>query len=252
MDAVTVPISGPGNREADWDRSGWLRALPAQDAATLLADVRRLVVVSPHPDDEVLGCAGLMQAALGHDIDVHVVSVTDGEACYTDQPLWPAARLRDARRRELADAMRLLGMDATHVTTLGLPDGAVAAHEADLAAHLAAHLVPGDLLMAPWTHDAHPDHDAAGRAALAAAASRGIAVLQYPVWAWHWLDPYAATPPWPAAARVPLCAASRSRKQQALEAFATQTGSVAGLACAPILPDHITARFRRPFEVVIG
>ncbi|WP_422506255.1 PIG-L deacetylase family protein [Stenotrophomonas sp. GZD-301] len=252
MDAVTVRISGPGNREADWDRSGWLRALPAREASAVLTGIRRLVVVSPHPDDEVLGCAGLMQAALGHDIDVHVVSVTDGEACYPDQPLWPAARLRDARRRELADAMRLLGMDATHVTTLGLPDGAVATHEADLAAELAAHLVTGDLLVAPWIHDAHPDHDATGRAALAAAASRGVAVLQYPVWAWHWLDPDAMTAPWPAAARIPLCAASLCRKQRALDAFATQTGAVDGLACAPILPDHVTARFRRPFEVLIG
>lgn len=252
MDTVTVPISGPGNREVDWDRSGWLRALPDREAGAVLADIRRLVVVSPHPDDEVLGCGGLMQAALDQGIDVHVVSVTDGEACYTDQPLWPAARLRDARRRELADAMRLLGMDATHVTTLALPDGAVATHEADLAAALAAQLVAGDLLVAPWINDAHPDHDATGRAALAAAASRAVNVLQYPVWAWHWLDPHAMTAPWSAAARIPLSATLLRRKQRALDAFATQTGAVDGLACAPILPEHVTARFRRPFEVLIG
>ncbi|MCC7633996.1 PIG-L family deacetylase [Stenotrophomonas rhizophila] len=250
---MVVPrIEGQGILQADWDTSAWLDDLPCTEAGTLLQEVRRLVVVSPHPDDEVLGCAGIMQAAVANDIAVCVVSVTDGEACYPDQPLWPAARLRDARRRELAHAMRALGLDATHVLPLGLPDGRVASHEAELAAQLAAQSLPGDLLVAPWVRDAHPDHEAAGRAAQAAARGRGVRALQYPVWAWHWLDPHAATAPWPAAARIPMGPAALARKHQAMQAFATQTGAVDGLDCDPILPDHVTARFRRPYEVLIG
>lgn len=252
MDAVGPRIEGQGSLEADWAACTWLEALPVHDAASVLRDVRRLVVVSPHPDDEVLACAGVMQAALAQDIAVHVVSVTDGEACYPDAPLWPAARLRDARRHELATAMRLLGLDATHVTPLGLPDGSVATHEAELAAQLAAQALPGDLLVAPWVGDAHPDHDAAGRAAQAAARGRGIRSLQYPVWAWHWLDPRAATGPWPGAMRIPMSRAAQARKHDAMQAFVTQTGAVEGLDCEPILPAHVTARFRRAFEVLIG
>ncbi|PAL05574.1 PIG-L family deacetylase, partial [Staphylococcus hominis] len=86
--------------------------------------------------------------------------------------------MRDARRRELAAAMQALGMDATHVTSLGLPDGAVARHEADLVAHLCTCVSPGDVVLAPWIHDAHPDHEAVGRAALAAAALCGARSLQ--------------------------------------------------------------------------
>lgn len=252
MDAVAVRIEGRGTPETDWQRCAWLEALPSVAPETVLLGARRLVVVSPHPDDEVLGCGGLMQAALAHGCAVQVVSVTDGEACYLDHPRWPQPRLRDARRRELASAMRALGMDATHVSTLGLPDGAVARHEADLAAHLGARLVAGDMVVAPWVHDAHPDHEAVGRAARAAATSCGARLLQYPVWAWHWLDPAAPVGPWPDAQRISLCAGSQARKQEAMAAFATQTGEVGDLDCEPILPEHVLARFRRPYEVLIG
>ena len=252
MDAVAVRIEGRGIPESSWRRCAWLDALPLAEPGSVLLGARRLVVVSPHPDDEVLGCGGLMQAALAQGSAVQVISVTDGEACYPDHPRWSQARLRDARRRELASALQALGMDATHVSVLGLPDGAVAQHEGELAAHLAACIMPGDVVVAPWVHDAHPDHEAVGRAARAAAGSCGVRVLQYPVWAWHWLDPAAPSGPWPDAQRVALCGATQARKQQAMAAFATQTGAVGDLGCEPVLPEHVLARFRRAYEVLIG
>lgn len=251
MGAVARRIAGQGNLQADWEASAWLQALPETPASAVLHDARRLVVVSPHPDDEVLGCAGIMQPAAAV-IAVHVISVTDGEACYPDQPLWPPLRLRDARRRELASAMRELGLDATPVTPLGIPDGGVIAREGELAQVLASQLVSGDVMLAPWVEDGHPDHEAVGRAALAAAAEKHARVLQYPVWAWHWLDPHAASSPWTAVTRIPMNTAAMKRKVEAIRAFATQIGEVEGLNCAPILPHHVTARFHRPFEVLIG
>ncbi|HDS0922269.1 TPA: PIG-L family deacetylase [Stenotrophomonas maltophilia] len=252
MDAVAVRIEGQGTLESAWERCAWLEALPSVEADTVLLGARRLLVVSPHPDDEVLGCGGLMQAAAAQGCAVQVVSVTDGEACYPDHPHWTPARLRDARRRELVLAMQALGMDATHVTSLGLPDGKVARYEADLALYLSTRLSPGDIVLAPWLHDAHPDHEAAGRAARAAAASCGVRSLQYPVWAWHWLDAAAAAGPWTNAQRIALCPAAQARKQQAMAAFATQTGEAEALGREPILPEHVLARFRRGFEVLIG
>ena len=252
MGAVAARIEGHGTPEAAWNTCAWLAALPTVDAATGSASARRLGVVSRHPADDVRGCGGLLQAAMALGLAVTVVSVTDGEACYPGHPLWPQARLRDARRRELATAMRALGLDATHVITLALPDGDVPAHEHRLAATLAMQLSAGDLVLAPWVHDAHPDHEAVGRAARSAAAGCGARLLQYPVWAWHWLQPQGVSAPWANAARVEMDAAAQSRKHAAMAAFATQTGDVAGLECDPILPPHVLARFRRCFEVVIA
>jgi len=40
----------------------------------------RLLVLAPHPDDEVLGAAGMIEAAVRRGADVRVVVATDGEA----------------------------------------------------------------------------------------------------------------------------------------------------------------------------
>ncbi|WP_282294821.1 PIG-L family deacetylase [Stenotrophomonas sp. PS02289] len=252
MGAVARRIAGQGNLQADWEASRWLQALPESTASAVLHDARRLVVISPHPDDEVLGCAGIMQSAAAAGIAIHVISVTDGEACYPDQPLWPPLRLRDARRWELASAMRELGLDGARVTPLGLPDGGVTAREDELTQAVASQLVSDDVVLAPWVLDGHPDHEAVGRAALAAAADKRARVRQYPVWAWHWLDTHAASSHWTTATRIPMSTAAMKRKATAIRAFATQIGDVEGLNCEPILPHHVTARFHRPFEVLIG
>lgn len=248
---MSAPISGDGVGEDQWQASAWLAALPTVTADRLLARVQRLVVVSPHPDDEVLACGGLIQAALAAGLPVAVVSVTDGEACYPDQPQWPAQRLRQVRRGELRSALAQLGPKiAIHV--LGLADGAVADAEAALGRQLQAVFGSGDLVLAPWVHDAHPDHEATGRAALAAATGRGARLLQYPVWAWHWLDPQAVQAPWACAQQVPMPLDARARKQQAVACFASQTGGAGGLNCAPVLPARVLARFDRDYEVLIG
>ncbi|MDQ3114440.1 MAG: PIG-L family deacetylase, partial [Actinomycetota bacterium] len=71
-------------------------------------------------------------------------------------------------------------------TWLGWPDGLVADHEADVAADLARALAAGregtrTVVLAPWVHDPHPDHQAVGRAAGAAARRAGLDPWSYPV-----------------------------------------------------------------------
>lgn len=252
MGAVRRPvIAGGGIREEDWQRCAWLAGLPAGSVDEVLGRAPRLVVVSPHPDDEVLACGGLVQAALAARRRVCVLSVTDGEACYPGQAAWPPERLRRARRQELAEALAVLGGVRVTVLHLGLRDGGVGDEEDVLAVQLLASLQPGDLVLAPWVHDGHPDHEATGRAAVRAARLANATLLQYPVWAWHWLDPQAPEPPWPRALRLALPDAARLRKHRAIAAFATQTGAVPGLDCPPILPAGVLARFQRDYEVLI-
>ena len=103
MDAVNRQIEGGGVTEAQWAASRWLQTLPRASATALFGDAQRLVVVSPHPDDEVLACGGLMALAHQSGLRVMVVSVTDGEACYPDQQAWSPERLRIARAAVLDD-----------------------------------------------------------------------------------------------------------------------------------------------------
>lgn len=145
-----------------------------------------VLVVVPHPDDEVLGTGGLIahQRALG--IDVTVVAVTDGEAAYgPDLGFDLAAR----RRGEQLDALAELGVAPDAVVRLGLPDGRVAEHEGALAEAVADLAPDGSLVVSPSPLDHHCDHEAVGRAATQAAGRRALPIVHSLFWAWHHRTP---------------------------------------------------------------
>lgn len=253
MDAVrdTPRIADAGIPESAWQRSRWLAALPSIAVQDWLDGIARLVVVSPHPDDEALGCGGLIATARAIGLSVRVVSVTDGEACYPDAPAWPPAHLRAVRRQELERALALLGVDADAIDTLDIGDGRVAEREDALVAALTPLLRRGDRVLTTWRGDAHPDHEATARAVERAAAQCGAEVAQFPVWAWHWLSPDAPASPLPGAQRLLLTPAACRAKAAALACFASQLQDDTPGMPAPILPPHVLERFDRDFEVVL-
>jgi LmbE family N-acetylglucosaminyl deacetylase len=98
--------------------------LPPLSAAT------SLLVVAPHPDDETLCCAGIMQRVLYAGGRVSVVWITSGDASELDMLLiehrvFAPANARDlaARRmREARAATGILGVPAQRQLFLGYPD----------------------------------------------------------------------------------------------------------------------------------
>lgn len=236
---LTVGRDALGTPEAVWLGAG-LAALP--EVAWGLP--RRVVVLAPHPDDEVLAVGGALHAL---DADVRVVAITDGEASHPRSRTVTRAALAVRRADERDLALRRLGVRA-EVIRLGQPDGGV--RDAALVPRLIPLVRDADLCLAPWEHDGHPDHDATGRAAIAACASAGVALVRYPVWAWHWAEPDQLS--LGQARKITLGPAAQRAKRAAIAAYQSQ---IAPLSAAPgdeaILPPAVLARFARPFEVVI-
>jgi LmbE family N-acetylglucosaminyl deacetylase len=91
----------------------------------------RILVVAPHPDDEVLGTGGLLQQANAAGASVHIVYLTNGDH---NQIAFKLYRLRlhlrpreylafgEMRQREGTAATRLLGLSPEQLTFLGYPD----------------------------------------------------------------------------------------------------------------------------------
>ncbi|MGC5362301.1 PIG-L deacetylase family protein [Streptomyces sp. DT24] len=240
-------IQAPGTDESDW------RAWDGWDG---LPDVRlptegRVVVVAAHPDDEVLGVGGLISLLTESGVAVTVVSVTDGERSHPGSELVIPAELAGVRAMELREALAELGAPGAEVIRLKVPDTEVARHEEDVATALAALLPGAALCLAPWIGDVHGDHEAAGRAVLAAARTASVPCLMYPVWMWHWARPDDPRVPWAAASRIRLPEATAARKRAAVGRFTSQTEALGPAPeDAAVLPPEEIAHHLRAVEVV--
>jgi LmbE family N-acetylglucosaminyl deacetylase len=238
-----------GTPEAEWTSSVCLTTL----APLRPLHPRRVVVVAPHPDDEILGTGGLLQTFIHQRIPIEIIAVTDGEASHPDSLFAGKTELGSIRTDESVEALRRIGCPDAVVRRLGLPDGHVGEHFDSLAKMLDEVLFPDDLCLAPWLHDGHPDHDACGEVVASIAGSTGTAVLSYLVWTWHWADPKSGGDlPWANCRRFELTRRMAARKRWATGAFPSQTRRPDGdRNVTAVLPPSVLRRFWRPFEVFV-
>jgi LmbE family N-acetylglucosaminyl deacetylase len=242
-------IGGTGPAADDWARDAALAAVPQIALDALIPPGTRVVVVAPHPDDEILTCGALLQLVAARGDAPLIVAVTDGEASHPGSPAWPPERLRQARTDETDAALAHLGIDASRVRRLHIPDGGVTAAVPELERQLATIIAPGDIVITTWRFDGHPDHESTALACSAVARQRGAHVLQAPVWGWHWSAPGDGAMPMNQARKLPVPADALARKRAALGCFHSQIEGDASSGAAPILPAFAMERVLHPFEI---
>ncbi|OBF60125.1 LmbE family protein [Mycobacterium sp. 852002-53434_SCH5985345] len=243
---VAKPLTHGGTPAPLWLAAFERGPLPALD----LAECRRLIVVAPHPHDETLGLGAMIAQLIASGVDVRVVSVSDGGAAQPGTTRSGRIRLSTTRRYEIRRATGVLG--APPPVRLGLPDGELANHEDRVARALADILRsagPGAWCAATWRGDGHPDYEAVGRAAAAACARTGVALLEYPVWMWHWASPADPAVPWGRARSVPAPGWAINRKRQAAQCYRSQLRPGRG-ETPPVLPPFVLQRLLTVGEVV--
>jgi LmbE family N-acetylglucosaminyl deacetylase len=127
----------------------------------------RVLVIAPHPDDEILGCGGTMARMVDEGIDVHVGIVTSGKPpAYSAQSV---ARVREETRQ----AHEFLGIKATH--QLDFPAAGLAEVPSSALNAAVGGLIRDvrpDTLFVPFVGDIHQDHQLAFLAAMVGARPR--------------------------------------------------------------------------------
>ncbi|MDR9753662.1 PIG-L family deacetylase [Pseudomonas sp. SZMC_28357] len=246
------PIVGQGTPLRLWQGSQHLAQLPEIDILSLVPPGSRAVIIAPHPDDEVLGCGGLLQLLAAAGRSLQLISVTDGSASHPGSERWPVEKLSVIRPQESAEALRRLGLPVHRLKWLrgGFSDGQVAARESELVAFIQRHIRPDDVLFSTWREDGHCDHEAVGRASAEAARRVGATFHELPVWTWHWASPEDSLVPWQRARKIPLAPALIARKRHAVHAFASQLEGDPQIGLPPVLAPYVLDRLLQPFEVV--
>jgi LmbE family N-acetylglucosaminyl deacetylase len=107
---------------------------PAVQTEVMITNADRVLVVSPHPDDESIACSGLIQHALEAGAQVRVLWMTAGDHNIVDivgLPLFwqrvtvTPAQFRDIGHRRMQEAMaaaHVLGLSPEDLIFLGYPD----------------------------------------------------------------------------------------------------------------------------------
>ena len=233
----------------------WLQALPETPASALLGD-RTLVVVAPHPDDESLGCGGLIAWAAAQGRTVELVYLTNGERSHPGSRRYPPKRLGHLRQTEARAAAASLGVPASRLHFLGLPDsgldglGPAARRQAQRQLeHILGNQFP--LACVTARTDPHADHQAAWHLAAAAAQALDVPLLSYPVWTWRLPADEDIAIPATAGWRVDI-STQQPRKRAAIAAYASQAGDLITDATDPFrLPDALLRRAHAPHEVFL-
>jgi LmbE family N-acetylglucosaminyl deacetylase len=221
-----------------------------RDSLAIVWAAQRLCVISPHPDDDVLGCGGTLALAWAGGAALRILYVTDGAASHPGSLDYPPERLRDVREDEAKGALKILGVPETQLHFLRQPDGRLAragAAASELASCIAAHVreFAPTMVFSPWIRDGHGDHVAASLAVRRALAqTRSAAALyEYPVW----LDELGTTGDAPHAREAELVSvdvrAFRALKARAIRAHRSQLGEVIRDAATPfVLPTSLLQR----------
>lgn len=243
---MSFDANGPGTARAIWDADERMSSLPAAD----LSGVSRLVVVAAHPDDETLGCGGLIVQAAARGVEVRIIAVTDGSASHPRSKTVTTQDLRAHRALELRNAVQRLAPAAT-ITWLGFPDGRTADFIEAIEDRLRSQLEytdSGTLVAVTWSGDGHRDHRVVGEIVERVAPPSGV-VWSYPIWMWHWATPDDPSIPWSRALAVGLSTRDLDRKRHAIDAFPSQIAPLsAALGDERVLEPGVLAHFDRARE----
>jgi len=118
---------------------------------------KRILILSPHQDDEILGCGCLIKKALEEKGSVKCIYMTDGSQSLSDE-LTPEA-LAELRKVEAIELAKNLGMEEP--VFMDYPDGDLKVDDegAEKIAGIIEDYKP-DIIFLPYFLDGHKDHTA--------------------------------------------------------------------------------------------
>ena len=162
------------------------RATHRSPPELFIPQAKRVLVVAPHMDDEVIACGGTLLQLIERGAEVHVVFASDSSTGAHDPAI--AAELRSIRQQEALRVRDYAGFAGT--AELGFPDGRLHDHEAELSTALASEFlrIEPDLIFCPFPGDGHSDHMSCSWATARAARLcrwKGW-ILAYEVWTTLW------------------------------------------------------------------
>ncbi len=147
----------------------------------------KALVFAPHPDDDALGCGGLISHKKKAGAGIDIVYMTDGRKSHSH--LVDATWLAALRKDEARASAFCLGVQSGHLHFLGYEDGRLSSFIDQARSNVEEILlsVKPEQIIVPSYLEKHADHTATHTIVMEALRNYGLPVeiLEYPVWAWY-------------------------------------------------------------------
>ena len=177
----------------------------------------QVLIVAPHPDDEVIGCGGLIGRLVAEGTAPHIVIMTGGEGSHRGCCGTAEREIVAARRGLTRKALAVLGVPETQVYELDFTDGRIDEDGKDMSRlrALIEELKPDTILVPHWG-EGWSDHVKTAEIVKRIVPSTAE-VWEYCVWMWYYnvwrgLD-------WKNAAALRLTREEQSLKLRAMDEY---------------------------------
>jgi LmbE family N-acetylglucosaminyl deacetylase len=117
---------------------------------------QKVIVFTPHPDDETIGVGGYIIESIKQGADVKIVLVTDGNKHHNET----------VRYTEFRTATAILGASETNLIFMNYPDGTLRQQDEVILSQRLKDQIDNynpDIIIYPCERDFHPDHYTVGR-----------------------------------------------------------------------------------------
>lgn len=169
-----------------------IQTAPLLDIDQLGMQFGSAVILAPHPDDEALGCGGMISYLRSQNIPVYVVFMTSGGKSHPNSAQYPSDLLTNLRESEALKSCEILGVPKDCVIFYRQSDGELNKLKEDNLKELENKL--GSLLsdrkiaslFIPWRRDVHSDHLICNRIGTQSVkrSGMGVQLVEYPIWLW--------------------------------------------------------------------
>lgn len=149
----------------------------------------KVLIAAPHPDDEVLGCSGLIQRMIENGKQVHVVILSGGgkshqSCCHINESI-----LIDSRRNLSRKAAEILGLPLNQLHFLDYPDGNISFNNPETQSlQVLIEEISPDAIFVPHRGEGWSDHIETGNIVreIIRTKSTPIQLYEYCVWFWYY------------------------------------------------------------------
>ncbi len=151
----------------------------------------RIVIVAPHPDDEVIGCGGLIARLISHGNPPHIIIMTGGEGSHNGCCNTSKDDIVNARRHLTRSALDILGMPDNYIHELNFQDGNINGNDTEVESLklLITDINPQSVFVPHWG-EGWPDHINTAKLIRKIINSSSLLtkpqVWEYCVWMWYY------------------------------------------------------------------